>query len=69
MLRIPVIISLLLLLLSACSWRSGYETVRQMQLQDCLQNSPDPLEDCQDMPEYDQYQQDLGEQYPDNVKK
>jgi hypothetical protein len=47
-----------LLLLTACSQRTGYEIVRQVGYQECLKNSKHPAEDCKNSPDFDAYQQE-----------
>ncbi len=53
-----------LLLLSACSQRTGYEIFRQMNYQEYLKNSPRLAEDCQFAPDFDKYQQERELRYP-----
>ena len=49
----------LLLLLSSCTQRSGYEMFRQMGYRECLKRSLRPAEDCRYAPDFDIYQQEL----------
>ncbi len=61
---------MIVLLLSACSQRSGYEMFRQMGYLEWLKNSPRPAEDCQYSPDFDKYQQEMRLRYPeDRVSK
>ena len=53
------------LILSACSQRTGYEIFRQMGYLECLNNSPRPAEDCQSSPDFDKYQQERRLRYPE----
>ncbi len=61
--------TLMLLFLCSCSQRAGYEALQQMQYQSCVQASPKPVEDCQDLPDYEEYRKDLKIMYPANVEE
>jgi hypothetical protein len=57
---------MIVLLLCACSQRSGYEMFRQMGYLECLKNSPRPTEDCQYSPDFSKYQQEMRLRYSED---
>ncbi|MCF6179499.1 MAG: hypothetical protein L3J63_08960 [Geopsychrobacter sp.] len=65
MFRVKLLLLLVVLSSLISCQRTGYETLRQIGYQECLKNSAHPAEDCQQSPEYDSYQRQRKERYPD----
>lgn len=65
-----ILLSFLLLLVAACTWRDGYEYIRAVQYHDCAQIFADmERQACMDKTknDYDAYQRARGVQQPNNV--
>ncbi len=56
-----------LLLLCSCMQRTGYEIFRSMGYQECLKNSQRPAEDCQNSPDFDEYQRERNLRYAEDA--